>query len=203
MTEPAKAITPEGESGVEKWVWQRIQNKAEKEDLAGGGKYWDQVWDLIIHSNGCKGPAGPQTAVLRWHCLKRREGSLGRGRHLWGHDDHKMKEARRQLKWRTFFFFFLHLFLRDIVRQSGSGERSEREEGTGSEAGSSSELSAQSLTRGLNSQAVRSWSEQKSDAQPTEPPRRPWNERSYVAGQHLWIKGHMEHPHLPAKGADY
>ena len=36
-----------------------------------------------------------------------------------------------------------------------------------------SELSAQSLMRGLNPQTVRSWPELKSDAQPTEPPRRP------------------------------
>ena len=37
----------------------------------------------------------------------------------------------------------------------------------------SSELSAQSPTRGSNSWSVRSWPERKSDAQPTEPPRRP------------------------------
>ena len=36
-----------------------------------------------------------------------------------------------------------------------------------------SELSAQSPMRGSNSQTVRSWPEPKSDAQPTEPPRRP------------------------------
>ena len=36
-----------------------------------------------------------------------------------------------------------------------------------------SELSAQSLMWGLNPQAVRSGPEPKSDAQPTEPPRRP------------------------------
>ena len=36
-----------------------------------------------------------------------------------------------------------------------------------------SELSAQSPTRGLNSQAARSWPEPKSDASPTKPPGRP------------------------------
>ena len=36
-----------------------------------------------------------------------------------------------------------------------------------------SEPSAQSLTRGSNSRTVRSWPELKSDAQPTEQPRRP------------------------------
>ena len=56
----------------------------------------------------------------------------------------------------------------------------EQEQGRGTERGRQnpkqapgSELSAQSLTRGLNSQTVRSWPEPKSDAQPTEPPRRP------------------------------
>ena len=39
--------------------------------------------------------------------------------------------------------------------------------------GPGSELSAQSLMRGSNSQTVRSWPGPKSDAQPTEPPRSP------------------------------
>ena len=42
-----------------------------------------------------------------------------------------------------------------------------------------SELSAQSPTRGLNSQNARSWPEPKSAAQPTEPPRRPKKAHSW------------------------
>ena len=37
-----------------------------------------------------------------------------------------------------------------------------------------SELSAQSLMQGSNPRTARSWPELKSDAQPTEPPRCPW-----------------------------
>ena len=55
---------------------------------------------------------------------------------------------------------------------SGLAAERERETQTSSQA-PGSELSAQSLTRGSNSQAVRSWPEPKSDAQPTEPPRCP------------------------------
>ena len=40
-----------------------------------------------------------------------------------------------------------------------------------------SKLSAQSPMQGLNSQTARSLPEPKSDAQPTEPPRRPTKER--------------------------
>ena len=35
-----------------------------------------------------------------------------------------------------FFFFYIYLFLRDRVRQSENGGEAEREEDTGSEAGS-------------------------------------------------------------------
>lgn len=51
----------------------------------------------MIQNNGCKGPEGPEIAVLKGYCLKRRR-SFGRGRHLWGNDDEKMKEGRRELK---------------------------------------------------------------------------------------------------------
>ena len=54
-----------------------------------------------------------------------------------------------------------------------SGGEAEREGDTESEAGSGP--SAQSATRGLNPQTVRSCPEPKSDAQPTEPPRCPTN----------------------------
>ena len=51
----------------------------------------------------------------------------------------------------------------------------EREGDMNSKQAPGSELSAQSLTRGPNSQTTRSRPEPKSDAQPTEPPRRPLN----------------------------
>ena len=54
---------------------------------------------------------------------------------------------------------------------SGEGQR-ERETQNPKQA-PGSDLSAQSPTRGSNSQTVRSRPEPKSDAQPTEPPRRP------------------------------
>ena len=54
-----------------------------------------------------------------------------------------------------------------------SGGGAEKEGDTESEAVSSSELSAQSPTQGLNSQARISCPEQKSDALLTEPPKSP------------------------------
>ena len=54
----------------------------------------------------------------------------------------------------------------------GEGQR-ERETQTLKQA-PGSELSAQSPKRGSDSQIVRSWPELKSEAQLTEPPRRPW-----------------------------
>ena len=59
-------------------------------------------------------------------------------------------------------------------RDSMSKGRAEREKETQNpKRAPGSELSAQSPTRGWNSQTVRSWPEPKSDAQPTEPPRHP------------------------------
>ena len=55
------------------------------------------------------------------------------------------------------------------MSEGGAG----REGDTESETAPGSELSAQSLTWGSNSQTARSCPEPKSDAQPTEPPRRP------------------------------
>ena len=64
----------------------------------------------------------------------------------------------------------MFIFERDRV-WTGQGQR-ERETQNSKQA-SGSELSVQSPTRGSNTQTVRSWPEPKSDAQPTEPPRRP------------------------------
>ena len=73
-----------------------------------------------------------------------------------------------------FFFFTFYLFLRNRVRQSVSGGGAEREgDRIWSSLQALSKQSAQSLMRGLNPQTVRSWPEPKSDAQPTEPPKRP------------------------------
>ena len=55
---------------------------------------------------------------------------------------------------------------------SGLGAERERETQNPKQA-PGSKLSAQSPTRGSNSWTLRSWPELKSDAQPTEPPRRP------------------------------
>ena len=55
---------------------------------------------------------------------------------------------------------------------SGGGAETERETQNLKQA-LGSELSAQSPTRGSNSGTARSRPEPKSDAQPTEPPRRP------------------------------
>ena len=52
-----------------------------------------------------------------------------------------------------------------------SGGGAEREEDRGSKAGSA--LTAQSPMKGSNPRTANSWPEPKSDAQQTEPPRRP------------------------------
>ena len=67
---------------------------------------------------------------------------------------------------------FLFIFKRENVCACERASRGEagREGDRGSEAGSAQ--TAASPTRGSNSQAVRSRPEPKSDAQPTEPPRR-------------------------------
>ena len=79
------------------------------------------------------------------------------------------------------FYFIKKMFLTfiyfwDRERQSMNGGGSERERETQNpKQAPGSELSAQSLTRGLNSRTARSWPEPKLDAQPTEPPRHPKN----------------------------
>ena len=55
-----------------------------------------------------------------------------------------------------------------------------------------SELSARSLSWGLNSQTERSWPEPKSDAQPTEPHRRPENIIPLLIDSQLWYWFHAE-----------
>ena len=67
-------------------------------------------------------------------------------------------------------FIYLFIFERETEYELGRGR--EREAQTLKQA-LHSELSAQSPTWGLNSETMRSWPEPKSDAQPTEPPRRP------------------------------
>ena len=68
--------------------------------------------------------------------------------------------------------FYIYLFLRDRERVwVGEGQREKETQNLKQDPGS--EVSAQSPTRGSNSQAVRSWPEPKSDAQLTEPPRCP------------------------------
>ena len=69
----------------------------------------------------------------------------------------------------VYFFFFLE---RETERKQGRGRERERETQNPKQA-PGSEPSAQSPTRGSNSQTVRSRPEPKSDAPPTEPPRRP------------------------------
>ena len=66
---------------------------------------------------------------------------------------------------------FIYFWDRERQRMNGGG--AEREGHTDRKQAPGSEPSAQSPTWGSNSQTVRSWPELKSDAQPTEPPRRP------------------------------
>ena len=76
-----------------------------------------------------------------------------------------------------FFFFWVffnvYLFLRQRETEREWGRGRERGETQNQKQAPGSELSAQSPTRGSNSRTVRSRPEVKSDAQPTEPPRRP------------------------------
>ena len=69
------------------------------------------------------------------------------------------------------FVFNLHFWERQRQDVSGLGQREREAQNLKQAPGS--ELSAQSLTRGLNSQTVRSWPESKSVTQPTEPPQVP------------------------------
>ena len=82
-------------------------------------------------------------------------------------------------------YFNVYLFFREIVYECGRGRnrggRAETERETRNlKQAPGSELSAQSRTWGLNSGAVRSWPEPKSDTRPTEPPRSPPRPSSYV-----------------------
>ena len=65
------------------------------------------------------------------------------------------------------------MFIKNIETECERGRGRERERKTQTEEAPGSELSAQSPTRGSNSQAMRSRPEPKLDAQPTEPPRHP------------------------------
>ena len=73
-----------------------------------------------------------------------------------------------------FFFFSMFLFIFETERDRAWVRKGQRERETQNrKQAPGSEPSAQSPMWGSNSQTVRSWSEPKSDAQPTEPPRRP------------------------------
>ena len=67
-------------------------------------------------------------------------------------------------------FFNVYLFLRQRAHERGRVRERGRQN---LKQAPDSELSAQSPTRGWNSQTARSWPEPKSVAQPTEPPRHP------------------------------
>ena len=75
----------------------------------------------------------------------------------------------------------------------GKVER-EREEDRGPEA--DSVLTAEIPMRGLNSRTVRSCPELKSDAQPTEPPRRPlyFIFKTIAYAQQMFVDRHWESP---------
>lgn len=70
------------------------------------------------------------------------------------------------------FFFLMFIYFWDRETELAWGRGRERETQNPKQA-PGSELSAQSPTLGLNTGTVRSLPERKSDAQPTEPPRRP------------------------------
>ena len=73
-----------------------------------------------------------------------------------------------------FFQFFNVLFISETERdRAWTGEGQREWETQNPKQAPGSELSAQSPMWGSNSQTPRSWPELKSDAQPTEPPRRP------------------------------
>ena len=73
-----------------------------------------------------------------------------------------------------YFSYFLFLFI--FWERSWAGEVRERG-GQRIQSGLCTvKLTAVSLTQGLNPQTMRSWSEPKSDTQPTEPPRRPYSD---------------------------
>ena len=70
----------------------------------------------------------------------------------------------------------MFVYFWEIERKQGRGREREKErerETQNPKQAPGSGLSAQSPMRGSNSQAVRPWPEPKSDAQLTEPPRRP------------------------------
>ena len=68
----------------------------------------------------------------------------------------------------------MFMYFWDRERHRARTWEEQRERGTQNpKLATGSELSAQSPTRGSNSRTVRSWPEPKSDAQSTEPPRRP------------------------------
>ena len=97
-----------------------------------------------------------------------------------------------------------YLLLRERKRGSGEWAESQRKARNPKQA-PGSELSAHSPTRGSNPRTGRSWPEQKSDAQPMEPPRCPstcmflWAHRfavHLVKYQKVWLLDRMVRAHL-------
>ena len=68
---------------------------------------------------------------------------------------------------------FIYIFWERKREREKAGEEQKERETENLNEGPGSELSAQSLMWGLNSQTMRSWPEPKFVAQLTEPPRRP------------------------------
>ena len=74
----------------------------------------------------------------------------------------------------SLFCFTVYFWERERQRdREWAGEGQTERETQNPKQAPGSELSAQSPTRGSNSQTARSWPESKSDTQPNEPPRRP------------------------------
>ena len=92
---------------------------------------------------------------------------------------------------KCFNFFLVFIFERGRERQSmrrGGAERERETQNPKQDPGS--ELSAQSPIWGLNSWTMRSWPEQKSDTQPTEPPRCPTH-RQFWTWHALCLQGRV------------
>ena len=98
----------------------------------------------------------------------------------------------------VFFFFNVYFIFGTERDRAWTGEGQRERETQNRKQAPGSKPSAQSLTRGSNSLTVRSWPEPKSEAQPTEPPRRPINGDSFnwglpvmtciCTGLSLWLR---------------
>ena len=128
---------------------------------------------------------GAWQAVHIWKCDTRAcfppSGEL---RNTNGHEN--KKEHNNFCKFRMLFvepflfFVYFCFFERETGGQNGSRKGQRERETQNPKQAPGFELSAQSLTRGSNSQTARSGPEPKSGAQLTEPPRRPNAEHFYT-----------------------